>query len=245
MIKNKNCVYCGREVKKSINMDDGRSVEHLIPQIAVSKKRTNAQGDFYVCRKCNTEKSKIDELFGLLSRVNDPGGGGIEAISKLVKMVGKKNKAVLAMQDSATKHPEGIEIKLPFKGEDIYKYGLLLTKGEYFKRHSRLLNTDEKIVLVTWGSSQLIKVLLSRYKETQGKNIFEALALNDHVENIFEECFIVVGKDGMEFSFIFNRSYLLITKVVDYTEENKLERRINKLALIAGFSKNEKSQYCA
>lgn len=134
MIKNKNCVYCGGEVRKSKNADSGRPVEHLIPQIAVSKKRTNAQGDFHVCRKCNTEKSKIDELFGLLSRINTPGSGGKEALSKLRNMVGKKNKTLLSMMDSATKHPDGMEIKLPFNGEDIYKYGVFLTKGEHFKK---------------------------------------------------------------------------------------------------------------
>ena len=244
MIKNKNCVYCGKEVRKSKNNDDGRSVEHLIPQIAVSKKRTNAQGDFYVCRKCNTEKSKIDELLGLLSRINTTGDGGREAISKLAKMVGKKNKAVLSMMDCATKHPDGMEIKLLFKGEDIYKYGLFLTKGEYFKKHGEILNNDDKIVLVTWGGPHLIKELLSSYRETYGTNPFEDLTQNDHVENIFEECFIIVGKNGTEFSFIFNQSYILITKVVDHTEENKTEKRINKLALIAGFSKSEKSKYC-
>tara|TARA_R110001583_G_scaffold81459_3_gene217333 strand:+ start:51 stop:788 length:738 start_codon:yes stop_codon:yes gene_type:complete len=244
MIKNKNCVYCGKEVRKSKNADDGRSVEHLIPQIAVSKKRTNAQGDFHVCRKCNTEKSKIDELFGLLSRINTPDSGGREVISKLAKMVGKKNKAVFSMLDSATRHPDGVEVKLPFKGEDIYKYGVFLTKGEYFKKHGILLKTDEKIVLVTWGGTHLIKELLSSYKEAHGTNPFEDLILNENVENIFEECFIIVGKNGDEFSFIFNQSYLLITKVFDYTEDNRKEKRINKLALIAGFSKSEKNKYC-
>lgn len=244
MIKNKNCVYCGKEVRKSKNSDDGRSVEHLIPQIAVSKTRTNAKGDFHVCRKCNSEKSKIDELFGLLSRINAPGSSGREAISKLAKMVGKKNKTVLSMLDSATKHPDGMEVKLPFKGEDIYKYGLFLTKGEYFKKHGSLLSTDNKIVLVTWGGPHLIKELLSSYRAKHGTNPFEDLSQNGHVENIFEECFIIVEKNGTEFSFIFNQSYLLITKVVDCTEDNKIEKRINKLALIAGFSKSEKSKYC-
>lgn len=244
MIKNKNCVYCGKEVRRSKNKDDGRSVEHLIPQIAVSKPRTNAQGDFHVCRKCNTEKSKIDELFGLLSRINTSGSGGREAISKLAKMIGKKNKALLSMMDSAIKHPGRMQMKLPFKGEDIYDYGLFLTKGEYFKKHGCILNTDNKIVLVTWGGPHLIEELLSTYREKHGTNPFEDLTQNDHVENIFEECFIIVGKNDTEFSFIFNQAYLLITKVVDYTEENKIEKRKNKLALIAGFSKSEKSKYC-
>ncbi|MFT2091502.1 hypothetical protein [Paraglaciecola sp. 2405UD69-4] len=245
MIKNKNCVYCGKEVRKSNNSDDGRSVEHLIPQIAVSKTRTNAQGDFHVCRKCNTEKSKIDELFGLLSRINAPGSSDGEAISKLARMVNKKNKTVLSMVNSATKHANGVEVKLPFKGGNIYKYGVFLTKGEYFKKHRSLLSADNKIVLVTWGSPHLIKNLLSKYRAKHGTNLFEGLSQNAHVESIFDECFIIERNNGTEFLFIFNQSYLLITKVVDDTENNKIEKRINIRALIAGFSKNEKSKYCA
>ncbi|PSB79842.1 hypothetical protein [Photobacterium damselae] len=244
MIKNQNCVYCGIAVKKSVNSDAGRSVEHLIPQIAVSKKRTNAKGDFHVCRKCNTEKSKIDELFGLISRINTPGDGGMEAISKLAKMYGKRNKAITRMIDSARNHPDGMELKLPFKGEDIYKYGVFLTKGEYFKKHLSLLDLNEKVVLVTWGSPSLVKELLSRYQSTHGSNPYDDLAKNSSVENIYEECFIVANSEGDSFSFFFNREYLLLTKIVDRNEETVREKRINKLDLIEGFSQGKASKYC-
>ncbi|MEM5505174.1 hypothetical protein WNY81_09945 [Shewanella frigidimarina] len=244
MIKNNDCVYCGIAIKKSVNSDNGRSVEHLIPQIAVSKKRTNANGDFHVCRKCNTEKSKIDELFGLLSRVNTPGEGGIEAVSKLSKMFGKRNKAITKMIDSARNNPNGIELNLPFKGEDVYKYGVFLTKGEFFKKHRSLLDLNKNIVLVTWGSPNLTRELLKRYKSTHGRNPFADLALNSAVENIYEECFIVVNSTGDEFLFFFNQEYLLSTKVVEKNEENMRKKRENKLDLIAGFSKSKRSKYC-
>ncbi|WP_354624331.1 hypothetical protein [Psychromonas sp. MME2] len=133
MIKSQNCVYCGIKIKKSQNADDGRSVEHMIPQIAVSKTRTNAQGDFHVCRKCNTKKSRIDELFGLISRINSPNENGDIAVSKLAKMAGKGNNAVLKMIKSVKKTTEGIQLKLPFNGEDIYEYGVFLTKGNILK----------------------------------------------------------------------------------------------------------------
>lgn len=237
-------MYCGIVVKKSVNSDDGRSVEHLIPQIAVSKQRTNAKGDFHVCRKCNTEKSKIDELFGLISRINTRGNGGVEAISKLAKMYGKRNKAITRMIDSGRNHPDGMELKLPFKGGDIYKYGVFLTKGEYFKKHLSLLDLNEKVVLVTWGSPSFVRELLSWYGSTHGRNPYDDLAKNNSVENVYEECFIVANSSGNEFSFLFNREYMLITKVVDKNEENLREKRINKLDLIAGFAQGKASKYC-
>ncbi|HDM8172434.1 TPA: hypothetical protein P0E23_005104 [Vibrio harveyi] len=244
MIRNQNCVYCGIKIKKSQNADDGRSVEHMIPQIAVSKKRTNAQGDFHVCRKCNTEKSKIDELFGLVSRINSPGENGKEAVSKLAKMAGKGNKAILNMIANAQEAPGGFQIKLPFKGEDIYKYGVFLTKGEYFKKHNSILDKKDKIVLVSWGGENLISELMKQYRKTHDRDPFNDLTLNSGVENVNKECFIVLGKDGTEFLFFFNKAYSLVTKVVDNNEENRAKKRENKLCLIAGFSKGETNEYC-
>ena len=244
MIKNQNCVYCGIAVKKSVNLDCGRSVEHLIPQIAVSKKRTNAKGDFHVCRKCNSDKSKIDELFGLLSRINTPGEGGLEALSKLAKLYGKRNKAITSMIDSGRSHSDGVEVKLPFKGEDIYKYGVFLTKGEYFKKHLSLLDLSQKVILVTWGSPSFVKELLSNYKSKHDSNAYDDLAKNNNVENVYEECFIIANSSGDGFSFLFNKEYLLLTKVVDRTEETLKEKRINKLDLIAGFAQGKTSKYC-
>jgi hypothetical protein len=244
MIKNYNCVYCGIKIKKSKNADDGRSVEHLIPQIAVSKIRTNANGDFHVCRKCNTDKSKIDELFGLLSRINVPGASGEEALIKLKKLADKGNKTVLKMIESTIEKPDWCEVRLPFRGEDIYKYGVLLTKGEYFKKHGIILDTKKKIVLVTWGGRNLINELLSTYQNTHERSPFDDLIKNDGVENINKECFIVSNTDGTGYLFFFNQAYALVTRVVEYTEENKTEKRNNKLSLIAGFSKGETNKYC-
>lgn len=244
MIKNSNCVYCGIEIKKSKNSGDGRSVEHLIPQSAVSKKRSNAQGDFYVCRKCNTEKSKIDALFGLLSRINTPGSGGLEAAEKLARMAGKGNKTLINMFNSHQKKAGGYEIQLPFKGKDIYNYGVFLTKGEYFKRHREILDLEKTIVFVKWAGPFFIDKLISRYKNNNGKNPFDDLVLNDNIENINKECFIVYGIENRGFVFFFGRSYGLITEVVEYSEKNKKEKLENKRALIAGFSKNEINKYC-
>jgi len=68
--------------------------------------------------------------------------------------------------------------------------------------------------------------------------------VNSAVENIYEECFIVVNSTGDEFLFFFNQEYLLSTKVVEKNEENMRKKRENKLDLIAGFSKSKRSKYC-
>jgi hypothetical protein len=244
MRKSELCVYCGIKIRKSNNSDSGRSVEHMIPQCAVSIKRSNAKGDFHVCRKCNTQKSQIDDLFGILSRVNLSNESGKEAGLKLAKMASKGNKRVLAMMDNAKKKDEGVVIRLPFKGEDIYKYGVFLTKGEYFKQSGNILDTKKKVVLVQWGGLNLISELQKRYSGMHGNNPFDDLCLNESVENIGQECFIVSEKEGFEFVFFFNRAYALITKVVEYTADNLNLKRKNKLCLIACFSKGETNEFC-
>ena len=137
-----------------------------------------------------------------------------------------------------------MQVKLPFKGEDIYKYGVFLTKGEYFKQIGLILDLNKKLVLVKWGGSNLINELLRSYRASHGTDPFKDLCLNEDVENINKECFIVSNKDSVEFVFFFNRAYALITKIVNKTDENIIKRRENKLCLIAGFSKSETNDYC-
>ncbi|MDN3685541.1 hypothetical protein QW180_26245 [Vibrio sinaloensis] len=101
----------------------------------LAKKEQMLKATFTYAENATLKKSKIDELFGLISRINTPGEGGMEAISKLAKMYGKRNKAITRMIDSARNHPDGMELKLPFKGEDIYKYGVFpYQRGIFLKK---------------------------------------------------------------------------------------------------------------
>ncbi|MBV7316071.1 HNH endonuclease [Shewanella sp. NIFS-20-20] len=241
MIKTNSCVYCGIQIRKARNTDDARSVEHMIPESAVSISR---KGDFHVCRKCNTEKSKIDALFGLISRTTSTGDGAIEAANKLGRMAAKGDKAVINMIQTAKNSNGRFEVSLPFKGEDIYKYGVFLTKGEYFKQHQKLLNMEKNVVLVSWGGANLINHITDEYKKAHKNDPFHDLAQNSNVENINKECFIVANQSGSEYVFVFSRAYSLLTKVVERTEETIAQKRYNKRCLIPGFAKGEKSEYC-
>lgn len=244
MIKSHICVYCSIQIKKSKNSDFGRSVEHMIPQAAVNISRTNAQGDFHVCRKCNSEKSKIDALFGLVSRLNSSKKSAQEAAIKLSSMAKKGNKTVIRMMDTAEMKGDIVNVTLPFKGDDIYKYGVFLTKGEFFKQNRKILNMREKVVFVTWGGSNFINKLSKEYHSSNQRDPFQDLAKNNAIENVNQECFIVANKNTTEFVFFFGRAYVLITKIAERTSESLAEKRQNKLSLIAGFSRNETNKYC-
>jgi len=68
------CVYCTKEMDKVENSQNGKSVEHLIPNIATTIKRSNEFGDFHVCRKCNSDKSKLKACSdaGMVDHVGKP-----------------------------------------------------------------------------------------------------------------------------------------------------------------------------
>ena len=68
MIRNSVCPYCRKPMVKAENKENSRSVEHLIPNAALTRKRMNDEGDFYACRKCNSRKSHIDYVLGTIAK---------------------------------------------------------------------------------------------------------------------------------------------------------------------------------
>jgi len=68
MIYNTLCAYCRVKLNNKENHPNSQSVEHLIPNSLTLTKRNNKHGDFYVCKKCNSHKSKMDNLIGNISK---------------------------------------------------------------------------------------------------------------------------------------------------------------------------------
>ena len=72
MIENEICAYCRTPIVRAENQPNSRSVEHMIPNAFITRKRKNGEGDFYVCRQCNSRKSHIDNLLGKTSKMQSP-----------------------------------------------------------------------------------------------------------------------------------------------------------------------------
>lgn len=68
VIFNEVCPYCRQRMINAENHLLSKSVEHLILNAALSRKRGKGEGDFYACRKCNSEKSNIDYVLGVIAK---------------------------------------------------------------------------------------------------------------------------------------------------------------------------------
>jgi hypothetical protein len=68
MIENNISPYCWRLLIKAENKDNSRSVEHLMPNAALTRRRKNDEGDFCACRRCNSRKSSIDYVLGVITK---------------------------------------------------------------------------------------------------------------------------------------------------------------------------------
>lgn len=241
MKESSHCVYCGQPIFRSENQSNSRSAEHLIPNIATTKKRTNAEADFPVCRKCNSDKSKMDELIGLFSRLSNVDE---EAAGKIRKRLDKGHPVYTKTMQSAMQTDKGVQVNIPINGKDVYKYGAYLTKGEYFKNNNKILNGHENIVIVTWlghGANQQLKEWYG--KQHPGRNPFDDLAQNKAIENINNQCFIVSGKDGDEYVFFFNETFAFKTKILRNTTRNYALMRKNKRLLIDGLRDGIRNVY--
>lgn len=68
MIRNSVCPYCRKLMVTAENQPLSRSVEHLIPNAALRTNRNKGEGDFYACRACNSSKSEMDYVLGVLAK---------------------------------------------------------------------------------------------------------------------------------------------------------------------------------
>ena len=68
MIHNKICPYCMKALNKIENDPLCKSVEHLIPNAALTIKRGKGEGDFLACKSCNERKSNMDYVVGVIAK---------------------------------------------------------------------------------------------------------------------------------------------------------------------------------
>ena len=88
-------------MNRIVNDPHSRTVEHMIPQVSVSIKRTNGEGDFHVCKKCNSEKSRIDEVLGVICRmVGEHKDGSFDAIKRFHKALARNDSKFIRAFES-------------------------------------------------------------------------------------------------------------------------------------------------
>lgn len=105
---------------KGENLPNSRSVEHLVPNIVLTTKRNNGDGDFYACRKCNSEKGTLDEIFGLMAKFQS--NNTELAANALIRAFTKRKNVPQRywdMYDSAEEKDGQVVAKMPVSGREL------------------------------------------------------------------------------------------------------------------------------
>lgn len=221
MRESTHCVYCGILMNRIVNHPHSRTVEHMIPQVSVSFKRTNGEGDFHVCKKCNADKSRIDEVLGVICRmVSEHPVGSIDAVHSFHKALGRKDSKFIQAIRSIKPLEVGASITLPLTAREYHRYGSWLGKGVHYITTGKLLHPEQPI-LVDIVSQKELNQIKYEYKQKNGSEAFEDLALNVKIPNVNKESFLIYDDKIREMFVCFNKVMMFHIRILDKTYVNQ------------------------
>ncbi len=223
MIANSICPYCSIELIKAENMPNSRSVEHLVPNTLLTRKRKNDEGDFYACRQCNSNKGNLDELFGFIAKSQSSDN---ELASKaLIRAFTKRDHVpnrLWKMYDSARKEGNEVHAKMPITGQELLDYATYFGKGLYFLKYQRVFNDSKDALYIEFANKQVHSAFSSSYEKKLNSNPIRDLEKNQYSKVVASgECVIwsknrknlVVFHDFISFSIEFkNRNQKTLRK---------------------------------
>lgn len=238
MIVNDICPYCRKPMVKAENQEDSKSVEHLIPNAALTRKRKNDEGDFYACRKCNSRKSNIDYVLGIISKcqVDDSELASNTLIKAVTKSDGASKKFIRMIQ-SVKELPGEVHMTMPIRGEDLVEYIGFLGKGQFFKKHRTVFNPRDFVFDISFANKQIIRHFQESYEAQHKSNPFRDLEQNGYSEVINGgECIIYSKNRG--YMFVFHDYTVITIKILRKNKKNiaLCAKKVEKL--ISDFNEN-------
>ena len=223
MIYNDVCPYCRNRMNQIENDPLCKSVEHLIPNTALTIRRGKGEGDFYACRACNIGKSNIDYVLGVIAKFQSKDVEmAISSVQKALDNPGRKNR-FLDMIVSANIVGAEAHMPLPVTQKEISGYINYLAKGQYYKLNQKPLSLKKNIVVFQFINKQVIRYLEKGYQNQHGSMPIQDLHLNPKSEVIADgECVIHSGKD--KYLFFFQEGLAFIIEIRPKNNKN-LRRR--------------------
>lgn len=235
MIRNTRCAYCGIFMNNIQNDLSCRSVEHMIPNAASKIKRDKSEGDFYVCRKCNLEKSRMDEIMGITTRLSLNGETSEHDLKKFKDRISKNDNAFIRAAKSIYRSSEGYGFSLPITVSQAIEYFQYFAKGQYLKNTGLIFDPQKQIVVIDILGHHAIKTLEKNYTLSNNSNPFDDLTLNKNegIYNLHGETFIVSSENNHDMVMIFNKLLLVKINILPFnrsnqTLRNKIKRRLYK-----------------
>lgn len=187
---------------KGENLSNCRSVEHLVPNTALTHKRNNGEGDFYACRKCNCAKGVLDEIFGLIARCQSDDS---ELAAKALIRAFTKRKSVpnrlWEMYYSAKEVNGHVEANMPVYGRELLDYATFFGKGLYYLKHKRVFNEKREVMHIHFFNKQVHSSFAQHYENRFSSNPIKDLENNSNSWVVVEDECVIWSK---------NRSHLII-----------------------------------
>lgn len=229
MLPSNSCVYCNVLMNRKENDPSCRTVEHMIPNVAVSIIRNKGEGDFHVCKSCNSAKSRMDELLGITFRIiGDNKDSALVAAEKLKKAVLKGDKIFTGMLNGIMQHEGGGLITIPLSPKNIHKYGSWLAKGQYYLQNKEILDMKRNVISVDAIGQYELEHIKKSYKLRGGSEAFDDLSKNTQpgIWNVNGESFVMSSDDGRKILVCFSRVFIFDIKILEKNMKN--ETYVNK-----------------
>lgn len=204
LIANNICPYCSIIMVKGENLPNSRSVEHLVPNIVLTTKRNNGDGDFYACRKCNSEKGTLDEIFGLMAKFQS--NNTELAANALIRAFTKRKNVPQRywdMYDSAEEKDGQVVAKMPVSGRELLEYAKFFGKGLYFIKNGKVFNESRQVMHVRFFNKQVHMNHAKHYEKTFSSNPIKDLESNPRSWVIAEDECLIWSKNS-KFMIIFH-----------------------------------------
>lgn len=232
MIENKICAYCRVRLNKIENDPACRSVEHMIPNVAINRNRKNDEGDFCICRRCNGEKSDIDNIIGKSAKIQ---GNDEELALEILKKEKERNtKYFKSLKKSAETTPVDQEVTIPLSGKDVVDYMTYLGKGQFLKDTAEVYDPEKYVMKLEWFNKLVMAELEKHYTKSNNRNPFMDLIKNIMAEPINTGECIIHAKDGT-YLFFFHNYILIAINILKKSRKNKRIANESRIKILKGF----------
>ena len=236
MIYNTLCPYCGVLMLKAENLPNARSVEHMIPNTVLRHPRNNGDGDFYACRRCNTRKSHMDYVLGVIakSQADDDEFAAqvlIDAVLKPDNRADRFVEMVRSVRETAT----GAEMPLPFSGDELLAYMEFLAKGQYFRKTRQMLIPAKQVMLFRFVNKEILLYVKSDYETRHQSNPFRDLERNAGSEVLAGGDCIIYSKNK-NYLFVFHDYIGITIRVRPRNRKNTERERQSRERILADFA---------
>jgi hypothetical protein len=142
--------YCSTALVEAENRPESRSIEHLIPNTALSRPRTKRDGDFFACRKCNGRKSHIDYVLSIIANAQsaDSDLAANTLISAITSDDGRAQRFNQMAAEAKDTSDGGAMMNIPVFAQELLEYISFLGRGQYFRKRSRPFDQGSQVMIV-------------------------------------------------------------------------------------------------